>query len=104
MKESQPFERSAQSLRFAVGKPARRCKAFFMMILGRCMCMPMIMHSVAVFVDVGMFSGHSRMCRGEFFADPFHRASEVKHSEYNQHHTHGKFHSQAETHGDCQAK
>ena len=104
MKESQPFERSALSLHFALGKPARRLKAFAMMILGRCMRMPMKMHSRAVFLNVGMFPGHSRMCRRESFADPFHRAGEVEHAEQNQHQTNGKFHGKADTDRNCQAK
>src|SRR5205823_6620116 len=104
MKESQPFERSAQSLRSTLSEPARRHEPFAMMIPGRCMRMPMKVYSGAVFLDVRMFSGHSRMCRGEFLADPFHRAGEVEHAEQNQHQTHGKFHRQADTHWNCQAK
>ena len=85
-------------------QPIRRRETIAMMIRGRGVGVPVKMHVGTVFVEVGMFASRAWVRRGEFFADPFHRAGEVQHAEQNQHQPHGKFHGQAGTRRNGQAK
>ena len=85
-------------------QPIRRGKTIAMVIRGRGVGVPVKVRVGLVLVEMGMFPGYAWMGRGEFFADPFHRAGEVQHAEQNQHETHGEFHGQSGPRRNCQAK
>ena len=85
VKKSQARKGAARILRFLCREPTRRSEAISMMVLGGGVGVPVKMHAGIVFVKVGMLSRHTRMSRGELFAEPVHRASEVENAEKNEH-------------------
>src|SRR6266567_6880342 len=111
MKESQPRKEFAWLLRFAdgqpfeaQGEPTRRSEAVSMMVLGGGVRVPVKMHLGIVLVKVSMLSRHTRVGRGELFAEPFHHAGKVEDAEKNEHQADGKFHGQTGAHGNGQSK